>query len=93
MTSEDKTVLYDPHDYDEVPMDEARSPAPLPPSPSAFSAPAGPGKLPTPTTPTLRPLPPDPDAAYSQVCWLVGLWLARFPVAVNPPLAEKFREL
>ena len=64
MTSEDK-VIFDPHDYDEVPMDESRSPPPLPP--------AGLGKPPTPTTPTPtfheRPLPPDPTPqdGYTQV--------------------------
>lgn len=74
VTGDDKTVLYDSHDYDEVPMDESRSP-PLPvPHPLSPMSPLGAAK--PRTTPTLqeRPLPPiNPDPAlpdngmYSEV--------------------------
>lgn len=68
MTGDDKTVLYDSHDYDEVPMDESRSPPPPPPIPMSPSGRPG-------TTPTLqeRPLPPinsptlPSDGMYSEV--------------------------
>lgn len=65
-SGEDKSALYDPHDYDEVPMDEARPPLPPPPPISPTHA------IKTVPSPTRRerPLPPNPpisDGMYSQV--------------------------
>ena len=78
MSSEDKSVLYDPHDYDEVPMDESRSPVP-PTSPSVPPTSLPHDETSRPKAPLPfhdRPLPPvTPDTApppdlgtYAQVC-------------------------
>ena len=67
MSSEDKSILYDPHDYDEVPMDESRSPVPpaSPPNVPPTSLPhdkTSREKAPLPFPD--RPLPPvTPDTA------------------------------
>ena len=60
MTSEDQSMLYDPHDYDEVPMDENKSPPP--PSPPAvvkklMSRVPGPPTRPLPEIKSERALP------------------------------------
>ena len=61
-TSDDKTAVYDPHDYDEVPIDEAKSPTSPPALKPEIMAklPMPPGDRPKAPAPPGSPRPPAP---------------------------------